>query len=68
MAGIITRLLHYGDRPDDEVHCDRLEAADFIERLCGYAEHDTDCENNGAYPGSCTCGLSRLIGEIRGDD
>lgn len=68
MAGIITRLLHYGDRPDDKVHFDRLEAADFIERLCGYVEHDTYCEDNEAYPGCCSCGLSRLIGEIRGDD
>jgi len=43
-------------------------AADAIEALCGYAEHDPDCENNGAYPGSCTCGFSHLMAEIRGDD
>ena len=44
------------------------KSADAIEALCGYAEHDPDCENNGAYPGSCTCGFSRLMAEIRGDD
>lgn len=38
-----------------------------IERLKGYAVHDDTCEDNGAYPGSCTCGLSRLLKEI-GDD
>ncbi len=45
------------------------KAADAIEALCGYAEHDPDCEDmTGAYPGSCTCGFSRLMAEIRGDD
>ena len=33
----------------------------------GYAVHDDTCEDHGAYPGSCTCGLSRLLKEI-GDD
>lgn len=35
-----------------------------IERLKGYAVHDDTCEDNEAYPGSCTCGLSRLLKEI----
>ena len=35
-----------------------------IERLKGYAVHDDTCEDRGAYPGSCTCGLSRLLKEI----
>ena len=34
-----------------------------IERLKGYAVHDDTCEDRGAYPGSCTCGLSRLLKE-----
>ena len=39
-------------------------AADIIERLKGYAVHDENCEDRGAYPGSCTCGLSRLLREV----
>ena len=35
-----------------------------IERLKGYAVHDDICEDHGDYPGSCTCGLSRLLKEI----
>lgn len=35
-----------------------------IERIKGYAVHDDTCEDHGAYPGSCTCGLSRLLKEI----
>ena len=35
-----------------------------IERLKGYATHKATCEDHGAYPGSCTCGLSRLLKEI----
>ena len=35
-----------------------------IERLKGYTVHDDTCEDRGAYPGSCTCGLSRLLKEI----
>ena len=38
-----------------------------IERLKGYAVHDDTCEDHGAYPGSCTCGLSRLLKEIGGE-
>lgn len=54
---------------DREIYLPLLgRAADTIEALCGYAEHDPDCENNGAYPGSCTCGFSHLMAEIRGDD
>lgn len=46
-------------------HGGKLGTADArIERLKGYAVHDDTCEDHGAYPGSCTCGLSRLLKEI----
>lgn len=38
-----------------------------VEGLRGYAVHDENCEDHGAYPGSCTCGLSKLIKEISGE-
>ncbi len=47
---------YFSDAPHD--------AADAIERLKGYVVHDDTCEDHGAYPGSCTCGLSRLRKEI----
>lgn len=70
--GLIERLRNHAQwvEPEfDRVPSEDLEqAAIALEGLRGYAVHDATCEDmTGAYPGSCTCGLSVLMKELSDD-
>lgn len=75
--GIVNRLLDWrateqapeGRTAPDAV-LDMHQAADFITRLRGYANHEPLCPSGGDYPfpaDRCTCGLSALLEEIDRD-